>query len=62
MNCEAVYHKTGDQYCYQRNQDELVIHIRTGYDIESVILAMATRSRRGFSADTSAGAGRSFLW
>ena len=38
MNCEAVYHKTGDQYCYQRNQDELVIHIRTGYDIKSVIL------------------------
>ena len=35
---EAVYHKTGDQYCYQRNRDDLVINIKTGYDVESVTL------------------------
>lgn len=38
MMREAVYHKTGDQYCYQRNRDELVINIKTGYDVKSVTL------------------------
>lgn len=38
MKREAVFHKTGDNFCYQRNKSELVINIQTGHDIKRVCL------------------------
>lgn len=36
MNLGEIFHRTTDNYCYPLNADELVINIRTGYDIEKI--------------------------
>lgn len=36
MEFNAVYHQASDNYCYPVNQDELVINIKTGYDVKQV--------------------------
>lgn len=38
MNFAEVYHRTSDNYCYALNEDELIINIKTGYDVEEVYL------------------------
>ena len=38
MNFAAVYHRTADQYAYALNENELVINIRTGKDIDLVYI------------------------
>lgn len=38
MNLSAIYHRATDNYCYALNNDQLIISLRTGYDVESVIL------------------------
>lgn len=36
MDFNAVYHEANDNYCYPFNENELIINIKTGYDIKSV--------------------------
>lgn len=36
MEFNAVYHQASDNYCYPLNNDELVINIKTGYDVKYV--------------------------
>ena len=36
MEFNAVYHQASDNYCYPLNEDELIINIKTGYDIKNV--------------------------
>lgn len=36
MNLAAVYHKTTEQYSYPLNKDELIISLKTGYDVDKV--------------------------
>ena len=36
MDFNAVYHRANDNYCYPLNENELVINLKTGYDVESV--------------------------
>lgn len=36
MDFNAVYHQASDNYCYPLNEDELIINIKTGCDVESV--------------------------
>ena len=36
MDFNAVYHQASDNYCYPLNEDELIINIKTGYDVQSV--------------------------
>lgn len=36
MDFNAVYHKANDNYCYPLNENELVINIKTGYDVKYV--------------------------
>ncbi len=36
MDFNAVYHRANDNYCYPLNEDDLVINIKTGYDVEYV--------------------------
>lgn len=38
MNFGSVYHRTTEQYCYARNQEELVITLLTGYDVKKVFI------------------------
>lgn len=38
MNCAAIYHRSSDNYCYALNKDELIINLKTGYDIEQVFI------------------------
>lgn len=34
MNLSAVYHISGDNYCCPLNENELLIKLRTGMDID----------------------------
>lgn len=36
MEFNAVYHQAYDNYCYPINEDELIINIKTGYDVKAV--------------------------
>lgn len=38
MEFAAVYHRTSDNMCYCLNQEELIINLKTGYDVEKVFL------------------------
>lgn len=38
MNFSAVYHRTSDNLCYPLNKDELIINIKTGYDVKQIFL------------------------
>lgn len=38
MEFAAVYHRTSDNMCYCLNQEELIINLKTGYDVERVFL------------------------
>lgn len=38
MELGAIYHRTSDQYCYPLNEEELIINLKTGYDIEKVYI------------------------
>lgn len=38
MNFSAVYHRTSDNLCYPLNEDDLIINIKTGYDVKQVFL------------------------
>ena len=36
MDFNAVYHRANDNYCYPLNEYELIINIKTGYDVKEV--------------------------
>lgn len=36
MNFAEIYHKSEPPYCYPRNDREMIINIKTGYDVERV--------------------------
>ncbi len=38
MNFSAVYHRTADQYAYPLNDEELIINLRTGKEVEKVFM------------------------
>lgn len=38
MELGNVYHRTSDNYCYAFNEDELIINLKTGYDVERVFI------------------------
>lgn len=38
MDFNGVYHRTTEQMSYARNRDELVVNIRTGYDVTQVFI------------------------
>ena len=38
MNFQAVYHRTSDNYCYSLNSEELIVNIKTGFDINRVFI------------------------
>ena len=34
MEFNGVFHQAYDNYCYPINEDELIINIKTGYDVK----------------------------
>lgn len=38
MKFEAVYHRTSDNYCYSISEDDLIINLKTGYDVKKVFI------------------------
>ena len=40
MEFNAVYHQASDNYCYPFNEDELIINIKTGYDVKAVSIIL----------------------
>ena len=36
MDFNAVYHRANDNYCYPLDGEQLVINIKTGYDVKYV--------------------------
>lgn len=38
MEFQSVYHRSSDNYCYPLDKDNLIINLKTGYDIEKVFL------------------------
>lgn len=38
MNFSAIYHRTSDNYCYPLNENQLIINLKTGYDVKQVFL------------------------
>lgn len=38
MNFAAIYHRMSDNMCYPLNEDDLIINIKTAYDIKQVFL------------------------
>ena len=42
MNFAEIYHKTEPPYCYPRNEKEMIVNIKTGYDVERVWICYGT--------------------
>lgn len=38
MNLPAIYHKTLDNYCYQFDNNSIIINLITGYDVDKVFI------------------------
>lgn len=38
MNYSAIYHRSDENYCYPLDENRLLIMIKTGYDVDKVIL------------------------
>lgn len=38
MNLAAIYHRTDENYCYALDEDRVLIALKTGYDIDRVVL------------------------
>ena len=37
MDFTGVYHKASEQMCYPLNEDELIVNLKTGYDVKRVM-------------------------
>ncbi len=38
MNLGAIYHRMSEQYCYPLDEEQLVINIKTGYDVDKIYI------------------------
>ncbi len=47
MNLTSIYHRAYDNYCYPLNADELIINIKTGYDVNEVNLIIGDPFKNG---------------
>lgn len=55
MEFNAVYHQASDNYCYPLNEDELIINIKTGYDVKSVSIILGDPFAAGILGGGSTG-------
>lgn len=57
MNFSAVFHRTADNYCYPLNEEEMVINLKTGYDVKQVFLHFADPFAAGILGSEEAWSG-----
>ncbi|WP_026498772.1 glycoside hydrolase family 13 protein [Butyrivibrio sp. WCD2001] len=38
MNLGAIYHRMSEQYCYSLDENQLIINIKTGYDVDKIFI------------------------
>ncbi len=53
MNLAAIYHRCVDNYCYCLNENDVIISIRTGYDITKVTLLYCDPFKTGIMGSNS---------
>ncbi len=41
MNLGAIYHRMSEEYCYPLDEEQLIINIKTGYDVDKVFIIYA---------------------
>ena len=44
MDFTGVYHKASEQMCYPLNEDELIVNLKTGYDVKRVFIPLKRES------------------
>ena len=47
MDFNAVYHRANDNYCYPLNENQLIINIKTGYDVRYVNIVQGDPFKSG---------------
>lgn len=57
MEFSAVYHRTSDNMCYCLNENDLIINLKTGYDIEQVFLHYGDPFEKGILGGNEAWSG-----
>ena len=53
MKFEAIYHRTSDNYCYPINEEDLIVNIKTGHDVEKVYIIYGDPFENGISGGNS---------
>ena len=59
MDFTGVYHKASEQMCYPLNEDELIVNLKTGYDVKRVFIypgrkrAVGRKKRRDLFQEAS---------
>ena len=51
MDFTGVYHKTSEQMSYPKNERELIINLKTGYDVKRCFSTMEIRLNQESSAE-----------
>lgn len=59
MEFNAVYHRANDNYCYPLNEDELIINIKTGYDVKEVNIIKGDPFKAGILGGSEVWSGES---
>ena len=57
MNFTGVYHKTSEQMSYPKNEKELIINLKTGYDVKRVFIHYGDPFEAGILAEMRDGLG-----
>lgn len=55
MDFTGVYHKASEQMCYPLNEDELIVNLKTGYDVKRVFIYYGDPFEAGILAEKSSG-------
>ena len=55
MNFTGVYHKTSEQMSYPKNEKELIINLKTGYDVKRVFIHYGDPFEAGIWAERKSG-------
>ncbi len=55
MDFTGVYHKASEQMCYPLNEDELIVNLKTGYDVKRVFIYYGDPFEAGILGEKSSG-------
>ena len=58
MNLSAIYHRMSEQYCYQLDQDQLIINLKTGKEVSKVFIIYGDPYEAGIMGGAEKWAGK----